>query len=164
MSHGAQITDPTALEPFLLAGRATVTLVSKQTGRRFTFKVEQKRVKPREDAETDAEYDARKAAAQAGPRFVKVMTGPDNENHYTYVGHIDEQRTFRLDRKSKISAEAPSVSAWQWFWKSLVAKSPRLTEQCEVWHDGHCAKCRRKLTVPESIALGLGPVCAGGVQ
>jgi hypothetical protein len=161
MSHGAQITDRAALEPFLLAGRATVTLVSKQTGRRFTFKVEQRRIEARRAEETDVEYGERMAQAHAGPRFVKVMTGPDNENHYTYVGHIDEHRNFRLDRKSKLSPDAPSVSAWQWFWRAVVAKSERVVEQCEVWHDGRCGKCGRKLTVPQSVASGLGPVCAG---
>lgn len=160
MNQGAQITEPEALEPFLLGGRATVTLVSKQTGRRFTFKVEQRRVRSRRTDEAEAEYRERMAAAQAGPRFVKVMTGPDNETHYTYVGHIDEERRFRLDRRSQLAATAPSVTAWRWFWQAVVAKSQKVTEQCEVWHDGRCSRCGRKLTVPGSISTGLGPVCA----
>lgn len=159
MSEKSQITDPEAIEPYVLGGRATVTVVSKTTGTRFTYRVEQKRVGPREAGETDEQYDARKRAAQDGPRFVKVLTGTDNENHYTYVGHIDEGRTFRLDRRSQFGATAPSVSAWRWFWSALRAKSTKL-EQCEVWHDGRCSRCGRKLTVPESVASGLGPICA----
>lgn len=159
MSEISQITDREAIEPYVLGGNATVTVVSKTTGARFTYKVEQKRVRPRKDGETEEEYDARKRRAYDGPRFVKVMTGPDNEHCYTYVGHIDEKRRFRLDRRSKLSANAPSVSAWQWFWSALRAKSEKI-DQCEVWHDGRCSRCGRKLTVPESVASGIGPVCA----
>jgi hypothetical protein len=30
----------------------------------------------------------------------------------------------------------------------------------EVWHEGRCAKCGLKLTVPQSIMTGFGPTCA----
>jgi hypothetical protein len=28
-----------------------------------------------------------------------------------------------------------------------------------VWHEGSCARCGKKLTVPESIESGFGPEC-----
>jgi hypothetical protein len=31
----------------------------------------------------------------------------------------------------------------------------------EIWHSGRCGRCSRRLTVPESIAAGIGPDCAG---
>lgn len=159
MSERAKITDIQAIEPYVLGGHATVTVVSKATGGRFTYKVEQKRVGPRKAGETDEQYAARKQRAYEGPRFVKTLTGPDNEHSYTYIGHITEGREFRLDRRSKLSETAPSVSAWRWFWTALRSQSDKI-EQCEVWHDGRCSRCGRKLTVPESVASGLGPVCA----
>jgi hypothetical protein len=30
----------------------------------------------------------------------------------------------------------------------------------EVHHNGHCARCGRMLTVPESLYTGFGPDCA----
>jgi hypothetical protein len=30
----------------------------------------------------------------------------------------------------------------------------------EFWHEGKCCRCGRKLTVPASIASGIGPECA----
>lgn len=159
MSESSQITDRDAIEPYVLGGNATVTVVSRATGVRFTYKVEQKRVGPRKSGETPEQYRVRKERAHEGARFVKVMTGPDNEHCFTYIGHINEGREFRLDRRSKLSANAPSVSAWRWFWSALRAKSEKI-DQCEVWHDGRCSRCGRKLTVPESVASGLGPVCA----
>jgi hypothetical protein len=29
----------------------------------------------------------------------------------------------------------------------------------EIWHEGRCGRCGRKLTVPESIHNGYGPEC-----
>jgi hypothetical protein len=159
MSESSKITDREAVEPYVLGGRATVTVVSTSTGTRFTYKVEQKRVGPRKSGETPEQYRVRKQAAHDSVRFVKVMTGPDNEHSYTYIGHLTEDREFRLDRRSKLSATAPSVAAWRWFWSVVRTKSDKI-DQCEVWHDGCCSRCGRKLTVPESVASGLGPVCA----
>ncbi len=36
-----------------------------------------------------------------------------------------------------------------------------MPEQLEVWHEGCCGKCGRKLTDAESIARGIGPECYG---
>ena len=36
-----------------------------------------------------------------------------------------------------------------------------LPKTVEVWHEGICGRCGRKLTVPESVERGLGPECAG---
>ena len=159
MSQEAQITDPDAMETYLLGGHATATVVSKGTTRRFTYKVDARRVGRRRTSETEGEYDARKVDALKGVRFVKVMTGSDNERDFTYLGHIDEKGLFRLDRRSRLAETAPSVGAWQWFWGVLRARSEKI-DQCEVWHDGKCARCGRSLTVPSSVASGLGPVCA----
>lgn len=160
MPHEAQITDPDNMEAYLLAGRARATIVSKTTTARFTYRVDARKVAPRRADETDEEYDARKTKAFNGVRFVKVMTGSNNERDYTYIGHITENGEFRLDRRSRLAATAPSVKAWGWFWHMLKGRSEKLN-QCEVWHDGRCARCRRLLTVPASVATGLGPICAG---
>ena len=34
-----------------------------------------------------------------------------------------------------------------------------LPEFVEVWHEGCCGKCGKRLTVPSSIENGLGPEC-----
>lgn len=43
-----------------------------------------------------------------------------------------------------------------WFGKTAGQDLP----ECEVWHEGRCGRCGRKLTVPESIETGIGPDCA----
>jgi hypothetical protein len=50
--------------------------------------------------------------------------------------------------------------AFPWMWWRIVDKGLVLPADIEVWHEGNCRRCRRKLTVPASIELGLGPNCA----
>ncbi len=125
---------------FALAGSATLTLESVKTGARFTFKIE--------------------AADDGGLHFVKVLTGADNENDFAYLGTIRADR-FAHGRKSKIGLDAPSARAFAWAWPHLAAGT--IPDALNVWHEGRCGRCNRKLTVPESIASGFGPECSGRV-
>lgn len=135
--HRHQIS-PEQAPGYILAGNATVTLVSRATGVRFTYKIRQP------DEET--------------PHFVKVLTGSDNEADYQYLGTIFDRETYHHGRRSHIGKDAPSARAWAWFWSRLMADMD--LSDVEVWHEGRCGRCGRKLTVPESIITGLGPVCA----
>ena len=139
----AQINDPGSIEQFVLGGNATFTLVSKSTGSRFTYKVRA----PKEDG-------------PAKILFVSVLNGPDNWSNYKYLGTLNpKQRRFYHGKKAKISSDAGSAKAFNWFWKRLIQGSGEI-DSMEFWHEGQCAKCGRKLTVPVSIECGFGPVCA----
>jgi hypothetical protein len=154
----AQISDPEAIFHYVMAGRATLTLVSRTTGLRFTFQVSPKLVRL-VDGEDTGKFAARVREAMDGVRFVKVLTGADNTRDYTYIGHINAERRFRTDNRTALDPNTPSVRAWAWFWDVLMRRLPKLN-QLEVWHHGKCSRCGRRLTVPESLSTGLGPVCA----
>ena len=47
-----------------------------------------------------------------------------------------------------------------WTWDRLVNKGLDLPDVVEIWHEGGCKCCGKKLTVPASIELGMGPDCA----
>lgn len=143
MSHAAQISDPSVIRRFATAGRARFTLVSEKTGARFTYQV---KVKKDDEGEPTDFF------------FVSVLTGPQNTNDYTYLGCLTHGR-FVHDRRLRIGTSAPSRQAFTWFW-NRVQQSKELS-QCECWHEGKCGRCGRVLTVPESVASGLGPKCAG---
>jgi hypothetical protein len=147
MTH--RYTDPAAARAFALGGNATFTIVSVQTGTRFTYKV-----RASEDSSSTGA-----APARAGVFFVSLLTGDNNETNYSYLGIIpkDDPMTFRLTAKSRAGAEAASVKAFTWFWRQL--SSGRLPANVECWHEGSCGRCGRKLTVPSSIESGFGPEC-----
>lgn len=134
-----------AVREFALAGNATLTLVSTATGARFTFRVR------RRDVTT--------------PYFVSLLRGPDNNLDYQYLGcvkEIDGSMHYHHGIKSRIGRDAPSARAFTWFWQRV--RDGRLPQSLEIWHEGKCGRCGRKLTVPESLARGIGPECSGALR
>jgi hypothetical protein len=138
MSEGRMMTDPIAVREFVLAGNARITLKSKLSGTRFSYRV-------------------RECEGKEGLFFVGLLSGSDNESAYSYMGVIRDGN-FSVTKKSHISAGAPSAMAFDFFWKYLLVQ--RIHSNLEVWHEGHCGRCGRTLTVPESIERGIGPECA----
>jgi hypothetical protein len=143
MSYAHRLTTADAVRDFALAGNATLTLLSRATGVRFTYKIRQ----PEEHK----------------PHFVGLLRGADNENDFQFIGTIFKGPhlfgySYKPGRNSRVSGDAPSAKAFAWFWKKL--RSNALPDSLEVWHEGRCGRCGRKLTVPESIESGFGPECA----
>jgi hypothetical protein len=134
---------------FILAGNARFTVRNSNTGNRFTFEVRA----PKKETERGGLVTDH----TANVRFVKVLTGSNNESDYTFIGTIFiDNNKFVHSRKSRISAEAQSVQVFDWFF----AKKDELPENIEVNHEGMCGRCGRTLTVPESVESGYGPECA----
>jgi hypothetical protein len=136
---------------FMFAGNATLTLASQKTGNRFTYKI----------VEGKPNRDNNKPIF-----FVSAMNGSDNENSFGYLGILKEFNgklgfSFAKPDKAKIHANAPSAKAFQWAMTAILKfQTP---DTLDVWHEGRCGRCNRKLTVPESIESGLGPECASKV-
>lgn len=133
------------VERFLLAGNATITIVSKRTNDRYTFKVR----KPQDFEVTRPIW------------FVSVLKGSDNENDYGYVGQIVERRgkyVYEQGRKCWPQWRAASAG-FSWMFNGFNIDAQKVWRQVEVWHEGRCGRCGRKLTVPESVASGFGPEC-----
>lgn len=120
---------------FILAGKATVTLRSKKSNAHYTLRVN----------------------ASTGPSelyFVKLLTAPET---YTYLGVIKEKE-FRTTAKSTMTADSTPVKAVQFLCHHVLDKGV-MPADLEVMHEGHCGRCGRTLTVPESIKSGIGPEC-----
>ena len=131
------------IKNFLFAGNATLTLESAKSGKHFTFKVKQAK---KDDIES--------------PFFVSVLSGADNSSSFSYVGIIgSDRKTFKLTQKSKVSADAISYKAFNFFFSQLI--EGKLNPDLNVFHSGKCGRCGKKLTTPDSIERGLGKTCAG---
>lgn len=143
-SQCGQFKSYESLHSFLWAGNATFTLVSKLTGKRFTFNLSKS-----------------KFTGVTDNYFVSVLNGPDNQHDYLYIGMVNKtMQSFRFTKGSKVGKEAPSYIAINWFINTLFGNPELLFTKAEIWHEGKCGRCGRKLTVPESIEAGIGPECA----
>ena len=137
-----QINNAKQVLAFMFAGNATMTFRSAKTGDRRTYKIRLAEKQNPNDPET---------------YFVKLLNGADNENSYVYMGIIRNDK-FRTTRASKMDMNSVAVKAFVWSLENF--QKGVMPESLEVWHEGRCGRCGRKLTVPESIATGFGPECA----
>lgn len=134
ITHTHKFENAAAARDFILAGNAYLTLVSDKSKTRYTYRI--------------------KKSNERTLFFVSVLYG-DNTKEYTYIGLIRE-KTFELARKA--SPDDPRVKAFAWTW-AFLKREDRVPTTLEVWHEGRCGVCGRKLTVPSSIAIGVGPDC-----
>lgn len=144
--EGARFADVPSALVFMFAGKAIVTLRSTRTGARYTYKIKRAPAKP-DQPNAPVVY------------FVSLLAGPDNGSDYVYIGIIGD-RGFRTTAKSAMKSDSAPVRAFEWA-LAKMRESAAIPEGLEIWHEGRCGRCGRLLTVPESIAQGLGPECAG---
>jgi len=143
--NGHQIKSAEAARDYAFAGKAIITLVSEATGTRYTYKI---------------------TASDSGRvHFVSYLRGPDNGNDYCYIGFIrqsgsDSGRFIHGGVKAKADRDSLVCRAIRWTISHLTRPTPELPDKLQVWHEGRCGKCGKRLTVPESIETGLGPYCA----
>jgi hypothetical protein len=132
---------------FVLAGKAIFTIQNTVTGNRFTFRVTRHH---------DSQGHPTKINGQ-DTWWVSVLSGPDNPNHFTYMGAVIGEE-FRTTKRSKVGEDADSFKVFTWLNAYLQSEHP-LPEQVTINHEGRCGRCGRRLTVPESIESGYGPEC-----
>jgi hypothetical protein len=140
---------PELAREFILAGNARFTLVSKSTGKRFTYKVS----KP-----SDWQVGSRNEF-----RFCSLLTGSNNENDYRYFGFmVKENGGWKYFHgkpgKACASRASDSVRAFTYTLGNLIEKN-QIPDGVEIWHEGQCGRCGRTLTKPDSIESGFGPEC-----
>ncbi len=133
------------LRDFILAGNATGTFVNHGTGNRYTFK-----------------FDRPKQGGDDRATWVSVLSGPDNEADYRYVGTVwssaDRGLYLVWTGKSCFDRSSdPYIVADYLLYRINLGSFP---DGVEFLHAGKCGRCGHKLTTPESIETGLGPVCA----
>jgi len=124
---------------YLFGGKAVLTLKSLKTNKHFTFKI--------------------KSNKNKSVFFVMLLNGPSNTNNYIYLGTIFNRNEFRLTKKSKINKYALSYRAFNYYFKNLISQNYNKLKDIEVFHNNRCSVCGRLLTTPESIKIGIGPIC-----
>jgi hypothetical protein len=86
------------------------------------------------------------------PRVVSLLVGSDNESDYQSFGFVNLNGIYvwKKYRGTKFEQYA-----------RMLEKLPQHIENqlVDVHHEGRCRMCNRKLTTPESIENGIGPVC-----
>lgn len=127
---------------FLRAGHAVFT-VANPSGEHYTYRL----ASPPE------------RVSQAEFAFASLLTGPDNECDYTYLGCYHPSRAeVRLTNASRFAADSKPVRVLRWAVEVVHGRKP-LPAGYAIRHEGRCGRCGRALTEPRSLECGIGPEC-----
>ena len=120
----------------------TVTLINKETTTHTTIKIA-----------------TVKKGNLKGKRIMSQLVGSDNENSYQGFAFINENDTIHIwrskatDKRRKIAEIVRSLM--------LEGDASRYADKVEMKLSKRCMRCNRKLTTPQSIEDGIGPICIG---
>lgn len=118
----------------LLDGIITVKLVN---GRHFTYRI-----------------STPKSGYLKDRQIVELLVGPNNQQDYKGWGFITKTGAIRIWNKQYTEAFIKHAELLMGLAENHVS---------EWFQAGRCMKCGRVLTDPDSIELGMGPVCGGKV-
>ena len=141
LTPAGRIDDVQTALNFLFSGKAFFTLVSLKSRTRYTYMLRNK---------------------DGGDLFfVHTLTGPNNNDDYTYLGSYWTRDRPNLKAGRNGNANDVRFKGLAYLLRKLDAGI--MPHDAELWHEGRCGRCNRRLTDPVSIARGLGPECAGKV-
>lgn len=86
--------------------------------------------------------------------FVKTLV---DGGDWVYVGMF-KNKNFHLTKASKFALTSPIVKG-VYFILKIMFKTGFSDDRMQLYHMGVCSRCGRPLTNPDSIELGIGPVC-----
>jgi hypothetical protein len=128
---------------FVTAGKATFT-VDNGKGNWYTFKVV---YKPANEQFRRESY------------IVLVLTGPDNQNSYSYVGKLNiKTGEVYLTPGSKFGPDDQHYTVVRWA-LGKVWHNEELPPGYKLHHMNQCGRCGHPLTTPLSIERAIGPEC-----
>lgn len=118
----------------------------------------------------------------AGKRILSLLIGPDNQRDFQGCAFWDDDsRVVRVWKRFRGAETRMRVDGFSWsdgwsayekklaIWCDLAVRGStedrrgyQFGEGYRLLLEGRCVVCNRKLTEPESIRIGVGPVCRGG--
>jgi hypothetical protein len=122
---------------FLLGGRSGFVLWNRDTDNRFEYSVT---LKETED----------------GSKIWWIRSA------HHFIGTLYEWNgTIQFKKSKDINPNLIEYKAIVWYIGRLVNNPKSIPDNVVIYHLGKCGVCGRKLTDPESVVQGIGPVCRG---
>lgn len=96
------------------------------------------------------------AGFKPGARLISYLNGPDNWRNYEGFGEIEPGNRLKVWRKHEGATTIIRAAL------ALLAGKEAMVDGLKAYgkQSGSCGLCGKKLTTPESLELGIGPICA----
>lgn len=89
-----------------------------------------------------------------GKRVISYLSGSDNENDYQGFAFLNPDNSVFTWKRYADNTQLTALAT------ALVTGDHKAAGVTYAKQSGNCYVCNRKLTTPESIDAGIGPVCA----
>lgn len=133
---------------FMLAGMSEFILISGKTGKRLVYKLDKKESNKSKDGEKQYVYWLNTAEKNGTMIYAGVLFFDSNDSKFK----------FGKGARGNLTNDDIRVKSILYVLNAL--QKGKTDINVTVMHTGKCGKCGKKLTDPESIAIGLGPKCA----
>lgn len=138
---GVKLTDKDEIQMYVYGGKGRFRLKSLNSNKEFTYKISN-------ISKRNKNYDEYtfyvSLVVPGGTQFMGVLKTV--ENKYIHA------------KSSPMSYDSSEVKGFRWLLDQFT-KEGDFNEMMEFYHMGICSCCGRSLTTPESVELGIGPVC-----
>lgn len=138
---GVKITDKDQIQMYVYGGKGRFRLKSLKSDKEFEYKISPM-------SKHNVRYDEYtfyvSLVVFGGTLFLGVLKLEDNK-------YIHSQKSTR-------SYDSAEVKGFKWLLNQFE-KEGNFPEMMEFYHMGVCSCCARTLTTPESIEMGIGPIC-----
>jgi hypothetical protein len=124
------------LRDFIFAGNALFTVVNEDTKNHVTIKI-----KKHKDEEI---------------WFVTTLSG----HNYVNIGTCFSDKKFKVKKDGILNIGDQKIKVFEWLLDTFLNNQDKYP-MVKVYHHGKCGSCGKKLTTPNSIKSGIGPVCGG---
>lgn len=138
---GIKLTDKDEIQMYVYGGKGRFRLKSLRSKKEYTYKISpMSKRNPRYDEYTF--YVS--LVVPGGTDFMGVLKSEENK-------YIHSKKSYR-------GFDSLEVKGFRWLLQQFESTQD-FPNQMEFFHMGICSCCARTLTTPESIKLGIGPVC-----
>lgn len=102
--------------------------------------------------------------AAPGTQIASYLSGADNDASYTGFAFV-LGKTITIWKKYRVNGANPADSKIKIALAELIDSADPISHMREyVLRSARCGVCGRKLTTPDSIRMGIGPICASNLQ
>lgn len=140
--------DNTEALRFMLAGMSEFILISGKTGTRFIYKLDKRESTKYKNGEK---------------QYIYWLNTGEKNGTMTYAGVLffdSNDSQFKFGKGARGNLTIGDIRVKSLLYVLNAFHKGKTNINVTVMHTGKCGKCGKRLTDPESIALGLGPKCA----
>jgi len=138
---GIKLSDKSEIQMYVFGGKGRFRLKSTVSEKEFTYKIS---TMSKHNKNYDEYTFYVSLVVPGGTNFMGVLKS--EENKYIHA------------KRSHLPFDGAEVKGFRWLLQQFE-KDEDWNEMMEFYHMGICSCCGRTLTTPQSVEIGIGPVC-----